>query len=112
MSKLRLKAVAAVSVRSSKHPATMPRQGMVAFYLEDLMDTNSLGFVKLSVLADIVSMMRPPEVEGEYIISLCSDNALMVAENCLSIMSETECDEVIDYWEKVCAYIKLRSVRH
>ena len=68
----------------------------------------------LSQIADIAAMLNPPEIEARQIMKLCPDNAaaLVVAEQCISIMAETECEEVINYWRKVYAFIHLHGVKH
>ena len=79
------------------------------------MDTllNHLGRGILGKVADMAAMINPPETEAEYIMSIAPQgDALFVAEQCLDIMAETECEEIINYWRKVCAHIRLCSVKH
>lgn len=67
----------------------------------------NIGAKKLAEIVDIVSMIRPPEQEAEYLLKVCSEDALNVAEECLAIMAaETECEEVINYWRKVCDHLR------
>lgn len=63
MSKLRLKAVAAVLRRSSKHPATMPRQGMVVLFLGGFMDTKREKYD--SDLAELAGVVEAEEMQEE-----------------------------------------------
>ena len=68
----------------------------------------------LSQIADMAAMINPPEIEARQIMNICPDNgaALEAAEQCISIMAETECEEIIDYWRKVYAFIQLHGVKH
>lgn len=74
---------------------------------------NSLGAKKLAEIVDIVSMIRPPEQEAEYLLKVCPQDALSVAEECLAIMAaETQSEEIMDYWRKVCDCLRPLMTKH
>lgn len=74
---------------------------------------DSIGRKRLAEIADVVSMIRPPEKEAEYLLKICQHDALKVAEECLEIMAaELETEEVTNYWRKVCDYLRPRLVLH
>ncbi len=67
---------------------------------------------RLTQALELASMRKPPEEEAVFMMALFSEHALHLAEKCIDMMGEMGSEESMDYWRKVCGYIKLHSVLH
>jgi len=64
---------------------------------------------KLKFVIDLKAKLRPPEQEAIHIMEQCqnADQAFFVAEHCMNTMAKVlENGDVVDYWRKVCEFIK------
>ncbi len=80
--------------------------------MDDMDDLNSILPDRLTQLIELASIVKPPEEEAKFMISLYADDAMLTAGNCIDLMGEIGSEESIDYWRKVYGFIKLHSVRH
>lgn len=80
--------------------------------MDNINDSKGIFPDRLTQLIEMASMIKPPEEEAVFMITLFSDDALHLAENCIDLMGEIGSEESTDYWRKVYGYIKLHSVQH